>query len=164
MVILVAGACIATYFLMGQKGDQPASSNSSNGLEIEENAQMGIMPGIDLEERQKQLQEELDNSMIAFSVNTNPVFEDKEAEGNLMIENPVHNAKLLVAEIILEETNEIIYTSKALLPGSYLENVKLDKPLEKGKYEALVELKAYSEETKELIGQTAAGITITVLN
>ena len=44
-------------------------------LVFEDNATMGIMPGVDLEQRRKELQEQLDRSMIAFSVNTSPVFQ-----------------------------------------------------------------------------------------
>ena len=158
-VTLIGIVSLLTYFLILK---EPAAD--PNKLEIEENAQVGIMPGVDLEERRQQLQEELDNSMIAFSVNTNPVFNNGSAEGNLMIENPEHNAKLLVAEIRLNGTNELIYTSKAILPGSYIEKAKLNKSLEKGSYEAMVQFLAYSEDSNEFIGQTAAGIHITIAN
>ncbi|MEY8232914.1 hypothetical protein AALA82_15005, partial [Oscillospiraceae bacterium 50-16] len=36
-------------------------------LALDDNATMGVLPGIDITERQAQLQEQLDESMIAFS-------------------------------------------------------------------------------------------------
>ena len=49
---------------------------------------MGVLPGIDIAERQAQLQEQLDEGMIAFSINSRPVFAAGGAEGNLLLETP----------------------------------------------------------------------------
>lgn len=54
-----------------------------NGLELEANATVGEMPGVDEETRRKQLQEILDKSKIAFSINTNPMFDSKTGETDL---------------------------------------------------------------------------------
>ncbi len=56
---------------------------SRNSLELENNATVGIMPGIDREQRLKELQNELDKGLIAFSINTSPLFDPKTQEGNL---------------------------------------------------------------------------------
>ena len=82
----------------------------------------------------------------------------------LLIENPGNNAKLLKVSIIIDKTEEEIYASKYLKPGTYIENVKLDKVLEKGTYDATAYFLAYDEETTEYIGQTGAQITLTVQN
>lgn len=150
------GACVVcvavgAFFLMQR-----------SGLEFA-NATIGVMPGVDMSERQKQLQTELDEGMIAFSVNTNPTFENSASEGNLMLENPGNNNKLLTAEVVLNSTHETMYTSKALVPGSYIQSAKLDKPLAAGSYDATVYFKAYKIDTQEYIGQTGAQITLTVL-
>lgn len=125
---------------------------------------MRVLPGIDITERQAQLQEQLDESMIAFSINGSPVFANGGAEGNLMLENPANNAKLLVVEIYMDETQELIYQSKALPVGSYIENARLDKVLEAGEYQATAYFKAYREEDQTFIGQAGAAIKITVLS
>ena len=133
-------------------------------LALDDNATMGVLPGIDMAERQAQLQEQLDESMIAFSINGSPVFANGGAEGNLMLENPANNAKLLVVEIYMDETQELIYQSKALPVGSYIENARLDKVLEAGEYQATAYFKAYREEDQTFIGQAGAAIKITVLS
>jgi hypothetical protein len=124
---------------------------------------MGILPGIDIAQRQAELQQQLDESMISFSVNTSPVFETGGSEGNLMLENPANNAKLLVVEIYSNDTEELIYQSKALPAGSYIENARLDKVLEPGSYPATAYFKAYRETDHSYIGQVGADITISVL-
>lgn len=156
LLLIIAATVVGILYYVTQ--------NKNSGLVMEDNATIGDMPGVDMEQRKKELQKQLDESMIAFSINTSPVFSSGTSEGNLMIENPGNNAKLLVAEVYLTESNELIYTSKALKPGSYLENVKLDKVLEAGNYDATVYFKAYTEDTQEYIGQTGAAVAITVQN
>lgn len=136
------------------------SQKVSTSLELEDNATLGIMPGVDMEQRKKELQEKLDKNMIAFSINTNPTFLNGISEGNIMIENPEQNAKLIVAEIYLSDSKELLYKTKALKPGSYIENIKLDKELAKGEYNATVYFKGYDQDTQEYIGQTGAEITL----
>ena len=134
-----------------------------SGLTWENNATIGLMPGVDMQQRRKQLQQELDDSQIAFSLNSAPVFDSATSAGKLMLENPQNNHKLLTAELVLDATGETLYQSGALRPGSYLEEVTLTRPLPEGDYPVTVYLRAYSEDTKEPIGQTGAAVTLTVL-
>ena len=153
LLLLTIGIC---YFLFTKKDNKD--------LEFDDNATAGIMPGVDVDERRKELQNLLDRSMIAFSINTSPVFLNGTSEGNLLIENPGNNAKLIKVSLVINKTNEEVYASKYLKPGTYIENVKLDKVLEKGTYDATAYFSAYDEETTEYIGKTGAQITLTVQN
>lgn len=153
LLLLTVGIC---YFLFTQKDNKD--------LEYDDNATAGIMPGVDVDERRKELQNLLDRSMIAFSINTSPVFLNGTSEGNLLIENPGNNAKLVKVSLVINKTNEEVYASKYLKPGTYIENVKLDKVLKKGTYDATAYFSAYDEETTEYIGRTGAQITLTVQN
>ena len=102
--------------------------------------------------------------MIAFSINSSPAFATGGTEGNLMLENPANNAKLLVVEIYIDSTGELVYQSKAIPPGAYIETARLDKVLEPGEYPATAYFKAYREEDHAFIGQAGAAIKITVLS
>lgn len=137
---------------------------TEDDLAYEDNAITGILPGVDIDERRKELQKIVDRSMIAFSVNTSPVFLNGTSKGNLLIENPGNNGKLLKASITIDETEEEVYATKYLKPGTYIESAKLDKVLKKGTYDATVHISAYDEYTAEYIGQTGAQIVITVQN
>lgn len=153
MIAITVGVC---WYLFHKKDD--------TGLVFDDNATVGVLPGIDIDERRKQLQEQVDESMIAFSINTSPVFLNGTTKGNLLIENPGNNAKLLQVSIIADDTQEELYSSGYLKPGTYIENAKLDKVLEKGTYLATAYFSAYDEATAKYIGQTGAQITITVQN
>ncbi|MEH2941403.1 hypothetical protein VSQ32_00670 [Lachnospiraceae bacterium KK002] len=156
ILLLLILTIVVCYFLFTKEDD--------NDLLYDDNATAGILPGVDVDERRKELQNLLDRSMIAFSINTSPVFLNGTSEGNLLIENPGNNAKLLRVSILIDDTNEEIYASRYLKPGTYIENVKLDKVLEKGTYNATAYFLAYEEDSGEYIGQTGAQITITVQN
>lgn len=165
-VLLAAALCLLLLLVLGGwyfLRDRGVDS-SANGLELADNATIGILPGVDVAQRQAELQQQLDEGMIAFSINTNPVFETGGSEGNLMLENPANNAKLLVVEIYLDDTQEMIYQSKAIPVGSYIENAQLDKVLEPGEYAATAYFKAYRESDYSYIGQAGAAINITVLS
>ena len=156
VLLLIAATVVICYYLFRKpQAPDPLYDN---------NATIGVLPGIDIDERRKQLQDMLDKSVIAFSINTSPVFLNGTSEGNLLIENPGNNAKLLQVRILINDSEEEIYASKYIKPGSYIENVKLDKVLEKGVYDATAYFSAYDEETTEFIGQTGAQITLTVEN
>ena len=165
-MVLIALACLLLLavgggiFLMTREED----AAMDDSLQLDDNATMGVLPGIDMKERQAQLQEQLDEGMIAFSINTSPVFATGGSEGNLMLENPANNAKLLVVEIYIDATQELVYQSKAIPTGAYIENARLDKVLEPGEYPATVYFKAYREEDHSFIGQAGAAIKITVLS
>ena len=156
IILLVAVTVLICYFFIARKDE--------NNLLYDDNATVGVLPGIDINQRRKELQDQLDRSMIAFSINTSPVFLNGTSAGNLLIENPGNNAKLLRVSIKVDGTEEEIYASKYLKPGTYIESVKLDKVLEKGTYDATAYFSAYDEANGEYIGETGAQITITVQN
>ena len=165
-MVLIALACLLLLavgggiFLMTREED----AAMDDSLQLDDNATMGVLPGIDMKERQAQLQEQLDEGMIAFSINTSPVFATGGAEGELMLGNPANKAKLLVVEIYIDATQEMVYQSKAIPTGAYIENARLDKVLEPGEYPATAYFKAYREEDHSFIGQAGAAIKITVLS
>ena len=160
---LLAALCCVCLLLAGTAAVFFTRQPPDNTLELDDNATMGILPGIDIAQRQAELQQELDESMISFSINTSPVFANGGAEGNLMLENPENNAKLLVVEIYIDGTEELIYQTKALPAGSYIENDRLDKLLEPGQYSATAYFNAYREDDHTYIGQAGAAITISIL-
>ncbi len=156
IILLIALTVLICYFLFSKK--------ENRNLQYDDNATVGILPGVDVEKRRKELQDALDRSMIAFSINTSPVFLNGTSKGNLLIENPGNNAKLLKVRITIDGTEEEVYASNYLKPGTYIESVALDKVLEKGTYDATAYFQAYDETNGEYIGQTGAQITITVQN
>lgn len=111
---------------------------------------------------QEQLQKAVDESMFSFRINSNMIFENAQAEGEMVIECPAHNRYGMKVELILEEENEKIYATDILPPGSGIVRDRLDVPLAAGEYDAIAMIYAYDMETQELMGQNAAAVKVTV--
>lgn len=113
---------------------------------------------------QTQLQKSVDESMFSFRINSAPEFENGSAEGNMVIENPPYNTYMVQVTITRDDTGEEIYKTDLLPIGTGIPTDSLDIVLPKGEYPATAVFSAYDKDTQTLIGQTAAGITITVKN
>ena len=66
-------------------------------------------------------------------------------------------------ELYRDDTNELIYKTGLLDPGSYVPEAKLDKFLEKGNYDCTAYIYAYKLDTEEYLGKVAAGVTVHVV-
>lgn len=128
---------------------------------VDDKAVTGDMSNLSYDDVQRQLQEAVDKSMFSFKINSRPVFENGSAEGDLMIGNPATNAYPMKVEITLDNGKKA-YASEGIMPGQSIPRDSLDVTLAAGEYPATAMIYAYDPDTKELIGQTAADITIMV--
>lgn len=101
-------------------------------------------------------------SEIAYKVNASPVL--NKGQMNILFESPSINVNLLTFSVCLDDSNDILYMSKeALLPGSSIEFIDVEKRLLPGEYKGYVSITSYHIETHEKIGETIAEIEIYVL-
>ena len=143
--------------------DEPVE-NSNDGIwdvTIDENA--GEITETDYAAIQEELNKKVAETSINISMNTNPVFNDGQSEGNLMITNEEINRFMQVIEIYRDDTNKLIYKSNAIPVGTRIENDTLDVDLPAGEYECTAYFNAIRD-TGEYVGKAAAKITISVLN
>lgn len=122
----------------------------------------GMLPTDDPDEILKLLQEKVDENQFAFRINANPIFTADCKSGNLRIENPTRNIYSMQAELILDETGEILYSSPLILPNQYVEYVGLSRQLESGNYAATVRFIAIHPDTDAYMGEVAAAISLSV--
>ena len=119
---------------------------------------------------QEELQQMMDDSMIAISINATPVFKDASSQGNLQIENLAINKRLFRIEIYLNSDVEqgdfsspIYQTDSYLAPDSHIQNDTLDAKLPAGSYPCTAFFRSYAlDQPHEYMGSASAGITITV--
>lgn len=117
----------------------------------------GIAPNLTDEEIQALLNKQVDESKIAFSINSEPVFKGKK--GTIMFANPRYNAHNIDLTVTLDG-KEIIKTAK-ISPDQYIEEISLlGKPLKKGTHNAVGIIKAYDKKTDKLIGEIAVDMVI----
>lgn len=138
-------------------------SNDDNTLQIDSNVIVGEMDTTTLAEKVKQAQEKVDEGMLALNIAPNPIFVDGESKGKVMIGNPSNNTKSFTVEFILSDNNQSVYKSGLIPPNGYIEEVALDKNLDKGEYLAVAYFTSYSSEGVE-DGTVGINIKITILN
>ena len=158
MLLLVA----VTAVLPGCTSQGVTPQTQTSGIVYDENAVEGGWEQMSQEEIEETLNETVSEGMIRISMNTTPVFEDGDAEGNLMIVNEDVNRYPQQVEIYRNDTKETIYESKAIPVGSKIEKAALDVHLEAGTYECTALFHSLDPETGSILGTAGAVITITI--
>lgn len=130
----------------------------NNDFEYEDNVMVGLMPGVDRDALLEQMQNNVDKSAIAYSVDSRPKLQKQTLY--ILFENPEGNDKDLSIEIYDNETGESIYSSKAIKEGSYVPSVKINRTYEIGEHTITVYIKAYEIETHKFIGEAAAELIL----
>ncbi len=62
----------------------------------------------------------------------------------MLLLNPEGNPCYFIYEITLKDTDETLYQSKMVPPGKSINNITLSRPLEKGRYKAIVKISTAS--------------------
>ena len=157
----------AGIFLITRLVSKPLTKEDARGqtgIVYDSSAVEGGWDNLSPEEIAEKLNEKVAEGMINISMNTAPYFENGASEGNVMIVNESINNYPQQVEFIRNDTQEIIYQSKAIPIGSKIERAKLDVELPAGTYECTAMFHNLDPETGNVIGTAGAIITITIKN
>ena len=157
----------AGIFLITRLVSKPLTKENARGqtgIVYDSSAVEGGWDNLSPEEIAEKLNEKVAEGMINISMNTAPYFEDGKAEGNVMIVNESINNYPQQVEFIRNDTQEVIYQSKAIPVGSKVERAALDVELPAGTYECTAMFHNLDPETGDIIGTAGAIITITIKN
>lgn len=157
VVVLIAAAAVVGGYLIWQ-------NTTKSNFAFDQLAEDGFLEGRSDEEIQALVNQVVDEGMFNISMNSNPVFENGKAEGNVRIENVPANKYYMTVKITLDDTGEVVYESAGIKQGQFIEKAALSKNLAKGQYAATAVFTAVRPETLEETGQASANITLTVLN
>ena len=157
----------AGIFLITRLVSKPLTKENARGqtgIVYDSSAVEGGWDNLSPEEIAEKLNEKVAEGMINISMNTAPYFENGKAEGNVMIVNESINNYPQQVEFIRNDTQEVIYQSKAIPVGSKIERAALDVELPAGTYECTAMFHNLDPETGDIIGTAGAIITITIKN
>lgn len=156
-LIAVACLCVAlVLILIGLSIGWQASHEA--GLAHDPNVQVGSLTGSGAD-----LDKIVDESMVSFSINTDPVFPNGTAPGNLTIENlAVNNNRFTVTINLKDHDGEEVYRSGAIDPGQYIEQAPLSVDLPRGDYPAVAVFHTYRLSDNSPLGQVAAELELHV--
>ena len=139
-------------------------ARGQTGIVYDSSAVEGGWDNLSPEEIAEKLNEKVAEGMINISMNTAPYFENGTAEGNVMIVNEDINLYPQQVEFIRNDTQEVIYQSKAIPVGSKIERAALDVELPAGTYECTAMFHNLDPVSGEIIGTAGAIINITIKN
>ena len=157
----------AGIFLITRLVSKPLTKEDARGqtgIVYDSSAVEGGWDNLSPEEIAERLNQKVEEGMINISMNTAPYFENGTAEGNVMIVNEAINNYPQQVEFIRNDTQEVIYQSKAIPVGSKIERAALDVELPAGSYECTAMFHNLDPETGDIIGTAGAIITITIKN
>lgn len=110
------------------------------------------------------LNKKVEEGMITMSMNTDPVFENGKAKGNLLIENDTSNNYPITVQIFTKKDNQLIYKSGKIPIGKFVNYAPLEVNLPKGTYECVAYFNNVDDNTGEVLGTGGSEITVHVLN
>jgi hypothetical protein len=155
--VIVIG--VVAYLLLSNNNNSSSSekdvSNVSGYIVAD-----GADPELTTEEIQALLQKKVDESKIAFSVYTEPTFE--EGKGELMFVNPVNNAHNIDFVVTLDDSKKTVIKLDKIAPDQYIKDVTLLEDLAAGEYAATGMVTGYDKVTGSVVGQVAVEMLIKV--
>ena len=159
-ILFLAALVAAIYFYRQGRQNTPEQA----GLVYEANIIEGDIPGKSREDIQRELDEIVEEGMLAMSINATPSGKTTGENRNVnwLIENPSNQGKLIRVEVFRDDTGEKIYETGAIPPGNYVEAAPLKVELPPGQYTCTVRFHAYKVEDESYIGQAAAQIRLTL--
>lgn len=102
--------------------------------------------------------------MFECKMTTSWVFEDGKSESpNAYVANVENNLHTIYFDVYDKATEELLYSSPMIPVGSELTNIKLEKELQKGEYDAVVRYTLVDEDNEE-VSTVGFDITISVNN
>ena len=158
--VLILCAVLAAVAAGG--GVYYVSTHREGGFRFDDAAVDGNLEGMSEREIRELMQNKVDESMLAISINTSPEFPDGSSKGTLRIENNASNRYNMTVAIVRDDTGETIYQSAGIRPGQMIEEDELDVDLEKGDYPCTATFTAYETENNTAMGEAAAKLTIRV--
>lgn len=154
--------------VVAQPEKTPAAATATPGL-LDANGELETTDP----ELEARLKAQMDDSMLAVSINSTPYLANGKADCNLQIENMSINTKPIMVEVYLDSDVEKkgedavpVYKTKGLLPpGSHIKDDKLDVELPTGQHKATAYFIGYDpEDMSKETGRAAVAIVITVDN
>lgn len=104
----------------------------------------------------------ISKNMNYISLEKELVFEDTDSWGYAGIANGTESQLGCTLKLIQDETGDIIYQSKLLDPGYYIENIRLSADLKKGYYSCTAVWDFYDKETDCPIGSMASKAVVII--
>jgi len=157
LLILAAGAGGFWWYEYNQAMDQTTK------YWFDKMAKDGSLDEQSPEDLQAMLDSMIEEGMFNVSINARVVFEDGTGEGTIGIENIPQNRYYCRVILKRDDNGSILYESKGIKPGQYIDKIKLKNRLEAGQYACTAVFVATDPKSLKDVGQVEVAIQIVVL-
>ena len=165
IAILAVALIICIVLLVSRSGDtgeiQPGLNNDNNNVPPTA-LDRGFVNEGNVDDIMSELSEKVEEGMFECMMSTSWTFEDGASSSpNSYVANVESNRHAFYFDVYEAQTDELLYSSPILPVGSEIQNIKLDKQLSAGDYDAVVMYTLVNEAYEE-VSTVGFRITITV--
>lgn len=160
IIIVIIAILLIVIIMLSLRACGAKSQNEDDFFDA--NAQTGIVPGMTREEIQSLLDQVVEEGMFNISIASTVLVKEGSNIATANIENIEANHYHMSVVITLDDTGDVVYESKGIKPGQFIENIELTKVLPVGKYNATAVFTAHDQEDYSEEGQAAAKVAILV--
>lgn len=150
-IAVILALLVALYFFM-------------DSTQYKDGGVLGQLDGKTMEEIQEALDSYVEEGMLNISIASVVTFEDGNAEGELRIENAPSNHYLMQVDITRNDNGQVIYSSDPIEPNYHIQYGRLNTDLPAGDYECTATFYALDMDTREVVGNAGANVTVVVEN
>lgn len=161
LVLLVALIVCVVLLISKLDGEQPQVPEKSAG---EIALERGFVDEDNAGEMMEAMSEKVEEGMFECMMTATWTFEDADSiSPNAYVANVESNRNTFYFDVCLADTDEVIYSSPMLPVGTELKEIKLEKELPAGDYDAVV-MYTLVDENYEEVSSVGFAVVIHILN
>lgn len=159
-VILLMALAVCIAVIISKSGATRAEESSAN--KTASALERGFVQESDADNIMAEMEEKVAEGMFECKMTTFWTFDNADAESpNSYVANVESNRNTIYFDVYESKSNDLLYTSPMLPVGTEIRNIKLDKKLPAGDYDAVV-MYTLVDENYEEVSSVGFNITISI--
>ena len=161
VAVLVVALAVCIVLLVSRSGDTGRPPINNDFTDTPQTAlDRGFVDESNMDDIMSELSDKVEDGMFECMMSTAWTFEDAASSSpNSYVANVESNRHALCFDVYEEETDELLYSSPILPVGSEIRDIKLDKEIPAGDYNAVVMYTLLNEAYEEV---STVGFRITI--
>lgn len=154
LIIALIGALVYMFWPESQEEvEQRGTTTSGSGR---------LLTLDNLDDVRQRMSEFSADAQYTVSMTTNWVFDTARTPSrNAVVDNLVRNSRTVYFDVIINSTDEVVFSSPYIPLGETLENFALDKDVSPGVYDATVRY-FLVDDNNEVVADVAVSVTLTI--
>ncbi len=124
----------------------------------------GSLPTLTEQEVEDKMNRLVEEGTFNVAIASEIYLDSMEYEGKADIQNIANNHYDLSVQIILNDSEQVVYESEVMKPNTYIEHIKLKESLEDGSHDAVAVFTAYDSKSGDVVGNTNIAVILKVIN